>query len=159
MDAVRRYLLTTSLIAVVAAAHALLTWPLQRTLILFAAGMAIAAVLELIGVSQGLLVHEMAPQVAGVPLAVIAVWPGIVYLSYRLALVVAPAGWEAAALAALIGTLSDVATDPAGVSEGVWRYPDHPLSTPRYRQVPWWNFLAWFVIVFLTAMVPTFAGV
>jgi putative membrane protein len=159
MDAVRRYLLTTSLIAVVAAAHALLTWPLQRTLVLFGAGMAIAAVLEAIGVALGLLVHEMRPQVAGVPLVVVAAWPGTVYLTYRLALLVAPAGWQAAALAALVGTAWDLATDPAGVSDGVWRYPDHPLSTPRYRQVPWWNFLAWFVIVFLTAMVPTFAGV
>jgi putative membrane protein len=98
------------------------------------------------------------PQLLGVPVTVVVAWPAIVYLAYRVALLVAPAGLEAAALAAVLATALDVPTDPHGVREGVWRYPESAVSEPRFYGVPWWNFLGWLVIVFATAMLPALVG-
>ena len=48
-----------------------------------------------------------------------------------------------------------VTMDPPAVEDGVWSYPEHDLSSPRFRGVPWWNFAGWFVNVFVIAMLPT----
>ncbi|MFB6218400.1 MAG: carotenoid biosynthesis protein [Halobacteriaceae archaeon] len=158
MAPLRRYQWTSAALFAAALAHALLTWPLRSAAALFAGGAALAFLAELLGVRAGLLAHELRPQLGGVPVVVVAVWPAIVYLCYRLALLAAPAGVRAAALAAGIGAVVDLFTDPNGVREGVWRYPEHPLSAPRLWGVPWWNFLAWFVLVFVTALLPAVAG-
>lgn len=155
MDARRRFQLVNLGLFVVAVAHAFATWPRRDVLALFAGGMAIAFVLEVVGVRAGLLEHAITPQVAGVPVTVVLVWPAVVYVFYQLALLVAPAGLEAAFLAAVLATLFDLLTDPVGVRDGVWSYPESPVSTPRFYGVPWWNFVAWLVIVFATAMLPT----
>lgn len=155
MDPVRRFAVTTAAVAVVGVAHALLTWPLPDVVALFVGGATLAFVAEALAVRLGLLEHAMTPRVAGVPLVVVAAWPATAYVVYRIALLVAPAGVEAAALAAVLATLYDVLADQQGVREGVWSYPVHPLSTPRLRGVPWWNFAGWLVLVFVTAMLPT----
>lgn len=155
MDALRRYQATNVTLFLVALGHAAVTWPPRVTLALFAGGAAVAFVLEIGAIALGLLKHNLRPQILGVPVSVVLVWPAVVYLAYRLALLVAPAGPGAAALAAVIATAVDVATDPNGVSDGVWEYPESRISEPRYRGVPWWNFLAWLVIVFCTAMLPS----
>ena len=142
----------------VAGSHALVTWPLVDALALFVGGGALAAVLEVIGVGQGLHEHYVHPQVAGVPVHVVIAWPAIVYVTYRFALLGLPAGAPAAAGAAVLATACDFLGDPQGVREGAWTYPEHPLSSPRYKGVPWWNFLAWLGIVFATAMLPTLVG-
>jgi putative membrane protein len=143
---------------VVTLGHALLTWRPASTAALFVGGGLLAFGAELVGVHTGLLEHELRPQIAGVPVSVILVWPAVVYATYRLALLAVPAGIPAATLAAVLATALDVLTDPNGVREGVWRYPEHPLSTPRFRGVPWWNFMAWFLLVFLTALVAAVEG-
>lgn len=157
METLQRYQITNVGLFLVAFGHASLTWPPWPTTVLFLGGMGIAFVLEVVGVATGMLEHELEPQVAGVPLTVVLAWPSVVYLAYRVALLVAPAGVEAAAVAAVIATLTDVFTDPNGVREGVWHYPESSFSRPRFRGVPWWNFLAWLVIVFLTALLPSVA--
>jgi putative membrane protein len=142
----------------VAIMHALLTWPGGGILALFVGGIVIAFVLEAIAVAAGVLEHELHPRIAGVPVTILLAWPAVVYLAYRVAELVVPAGVEAAALAAVIATATDLLADPNGVSDGVWRYPESRISGPRYRGVPWWNFLGWLVIVFVTAMLPVLAA-
>lgn len=158
MDALRRYQATNVALFLIAFVHALATWPPRATAALFLGGATIAFVLEVGAVAAGLLEHALRPQVAGVPVTVVLVWPAVVYLAYRVAMLVAPAGVRAAAIAAVLATLTDVLTDPNGVSEGVWEYPPSRISEPRYRGVPWWNFVGWLVVVFLTAMLPTLVG-
>lgn len=158
MDALERYQWTNIGLFLVTAAHALLTWPLRATVALFVGGALVAFALEVGGIAAGLLEHELRPRIAGVPVTILLAWPAIAYLAYRVALLVAPAGVRAAAVAAVLATAADVLTDPNGVSDGVWRYPDAAISEPRYRGVPWWNFVAWLVVVFVTGMLPSLAG-
>lgn len=158
MDALRRYQLTNVGLFLVALAHALVTWRSRATVALFVGGALVAFALEVVGVASGLLEHNLRPRVLGVPVTIVLVWPSVVYLAYRVALLVAPAGVEAAAVAAVLATATDVLTDPNGVSEGVWEYPDASVSRPRFRGVPWWNFVGWLVIVFVTAMIPSVVG-
>jgi putative membrane protein len=154
MDALTRYQITNVVLFVVTVAHGLFTWPPRAVVALFVGGAAIAAVGELIVVRTGLVDHELPRQVAGVPLTILLAWPSVVYVSLQIALLAVPLGIEAAVLAAVVGTAGDVMTDPQGVREGVWDYPESPISSPRFRGVPWWNFAGWLVIVFLTAMLP-----
>ena len=104
------------------------------------------------------MMSDVYPQVAGIPVHIVFAWPAIVYFTYQIGLVFLPAGAPAAAGAAIIATSWDLLGDPRGVSEGAWTYPEHPLSSPRFRDVPWWNFVGWLVIVFVTAMLPTLFG-
>jgi uncharacterized membrane protein len=157
VNALRRYQLTNLVLFALTAGHALVTWSVRDALVLFGGGIAVAFAAEVVGVAAGLLDHELRPQVAGVPLSILLAWPAVVYASFRLALLVAD-GLAAAAVAAVVATALDLVTDPNGVREGVWSYPDHPLSEPRYRDVPWWNFAAWLVITFLTAALPSVVG-
>ncbi|MFB6150843.1 MAG: carotenoid biosynthesis protein [Haloarculaceae archaeon] len=153
----RRFQASNLVMAGVALAHALATWPLRATAALFLGGALLAFALEFVGVRAGLLRHRLSPQVASVPVSVVAAWPATVYLFYRLALLVAM-GVRAAALAAVLATAVNVAVDPRMVERGAWSYPESPVSRPRYRGVPWWNFLAWLVVVFVTALFPTLAS-
>jgi hypothetical protein len=155
MDPVLRYELTNVALTGVALVHALATWPPVDVAALFGGGAALVFVLETVGVGLGFHEHEMAPQVLGVPLVVVGAWPAIVYLTYRVALVALPAGAQAAAAAAVLATAMDALTEADAVAAGVWTYPEHPLSTVRWRGVPLWNFAAWLGVVFLTAMLPT----
>ena len=152
MDPKRQFVVGTLLFAAAALAHALLTWPLRSTLVLFVGGATIAFLGEAAVIRLGLLRHHVGPRVAGVPLVVLAAWPATVYVFYRAATLVAPPGVEAAALAAVAATLFDGFQDPAGVRRGLWSYPKSPDSEPRFRGVPWWNFAGWLAVVFVTAM-------
>ena len=158
MDATARYQYTNVVLAALALAHALLTWPLRATLALAVGGALVAFVAEFAVIELGMLEHAMAPKIAGVPVAVVLVWPAIVYISLQFALLVTAPGVTAALLAAALGTAFDVLTDPQGVAEGVWSYPEHPLSRPRFFDVPLWNFVGWFVIVAGSAMIPISVG-
>ena len=154
----RRYVRPILLLGALALGHGLLTWPADRTLALFVGGAAIAFVAEVVGVQLGLIEHRLEPQVLGVPVIVLLGWPATVYVTLRLALVALPLGVGAALLAAVLATLQDVVLDPRGVEDGAWRYPRVPVSVERYRDVPYWNFAAWFVISFVTALLPVVAG-
>jgi putative membrane protein len=154
----RRYQATNVALFAVALAHALLTWPPRSTVALFAGGVLLALAAELLGVHLGLVEHALRWQLGGVPVSVLLAWPAVVYIASRVALLLAPAGAPAAAVAAVLATAFDVLTDPNGVDEGVWRYPETAVSEPRFRGVPWWNFLAWLLVVFLTALLPTLSG-
>ena len=158
MDVQQRYGRPIVVLGVATVAHALLTWPTQRALALFVGGAALAFAAEVAGVQLGLVEHRLRPQVLGVPVLVLVAWPATAYVALRLALFVVPLGVGAAVLAAVLATLQDVVLDPRGVDEGAWRYPRVPVSAERYRDVPYWNFAAWLVLTFLTAMLATLAG-
>ncbi len=155
MDVQRRYGRPILALGAVALGHAVVTWPTQRALALFVGGAAIAFAAEVVAVQSGLVEHRLEPKLLGVPALVVLAWPATVYVALRVALLVVPLGVAAAAIAAALATLQDVVLDPRGVEDGAWRYPRVPASTARYRDVPYWNFAAWPVIVFLTAMLPT----
>ena len=158
VDLQRRYAWPILGLGAVTLAHGLLTWPADRTLALFVGGAAIAFAAEVVGVQLGLLEHRLEPQVLGVPVPVLLAWPATVYVALRLSLLVLPVGVWAALLAAALATLQDVYLDPRGVEDGAWRYPRVPVSADRYRDVPYWNFAAWFAVSFVTALLPALSG-
>ncbi|GGL61101.1 carotenoid biosynthesis protein [Halocalculus aciditolerans] len=146
--------LITALFAALVAVHAGLSWPPALVVAFFSGGMALAFLAEAVGVALGLVRHHTRPRVAGVPLHVVAAWPAVGYLAYRFARVFVPADARAVLVAALVATAVDAFLDPLGVDAEAWSYPDHPLSGLRFRGVPWWNAVAWFVLVALTASIP-----
>lgn len=159
MEPTERYQLGYLVVAAVGLGHAVETWPPAPTAALFITGAVVAFLAEATVVGLGLLRHHIEPQVLGIPVSVVVVWPAVVYVCLRLALVVAPSGPTAAVLAAVVGTVTNLVLDPLGVAHGVWTYPEHPLSRPRVNGVPWWSFAGWVVIVSATAAVPLAVGV
>lgn len=145
----RRFVWSTVALGVVALGHALLTWPLPRTGLLFAGGATLAFVAEVVGVHLGLLEHHTGPKLLDVPLSALFGWTGLIYVAVRVALLVT-AGAPAVLLAAVLTTTYDLLTDHRGVADGYWTYTDD-LPGPRYRGVPWWNYAAWFVLTASTA--------
>lgn len=153
-SAARRHVLVDGALFALTLGHALLTWPLADVLALFGGGIVVAFVAEAPAIRAGLFYHNLRPQVAGVPVWVLLAWPAVVYVSVRVAGLFVAGAVATAALAAAFGTAMDVLTDPPAVEEGAWVYPERSGSEPRFRGVPWWNFAAWPVVVFVTAMLP-----
>jgi uncharacterized membrane protein len=133
-------------LAVLSVAHGVLTWGPVAASTFAGVAVALAFVSEVAVVATGLLEHYTRPKLAGVAVPALLGWIGVTYLGYRAALLVVPAG-VAPLAAAVLATAFDVVADPVGVSDGLWSYPDSPVSEPRYRGVPWWNFAGWLVLV------------
>lgn len=150
----RRHVLVNVVLFVSTLGHALVTWPLADAVALFGGGVVVAFVAEAPAIRAGLFYHNLRPQVARVPVWVLFAWPAVVYVAVRVAAAFVDGAVATAALAAVLGTAMDVLTDPPAVEEGAWVYPERPVSEPRFRGVPWWNFAAWPVVVFVTAMLP-----
>ncbi|MUV60891.1 carotenoid biosynthesis protein [Halobacterium sp. CBA1126] len=155
MPSNRAFAATTVAVALLALAHAALTWPPAAVLAFFAGGAAVAFVAESVVVRLGWLDHHVGREVLGVPVYVLFGWTGVVYVAFRAALLVAD-GWPAVALAAALATGYDALVDHRGVADGRWTYTDD-LPGPRFRGVPWWNFAGWFAISALTAGLATVA--
>ncbi len=149
MTSGRTMALTSVFLGLVALAHAVVTWPVPATLAVFGGGAAIAFVAEAVAITLDWLEHHIGPKVLGVPLYVLFGWTGVIYLTLRLTLLVID-GWTAVAATGLLATTYDILTDHQGVANGHWTYREG-LPGPRYRGVPWWNFLGWLVISCLTA--------
>lgn len=148
MTSSRVFAATTVAIGLVALAHAVLTWPNRATIALFGGGAIVAFLGEAAVIRGGLLEHHIEPKVAGVPVYILFGWTGVVYLALRVALLVL-AGIPAVLGAAALATAYDIASDHRGVADGHWSYIDD-VPGPRYRDVPWWNYLGWFAISGLT---------
>lgn len=129
--------------------HAALTWPANAVLAFFGGGAVVAFVAEAVVINLDLLEHHVGPKFLGVPLYVLFGWTTVVYVAFRVALLVVT-GWQAVAVAAVLATGYDVLLDHRGVQEGGWSYTDD-LPGPRHRGVPWWNYLGWFVVSSVTA--------
>lgn len=151
MTGSRTFATATVAVGVVALAHAILTWPLYATVALFGGGGLIAFVAEALVINLGWLDHNIGPKIVGVPPYLLFGWTGVVYIAFRAALLVTN-GWLAVALTGVLATTYDVLTDHHGVDDGHWTYVDS-LRGPRYRGVPWWNYLGWLTISCLTAAI------
>lgn len=145
----RTFAVTTVAIGIVALAHATVTWPLDATLAFFGGGAVVAFVAEAAVITRGWLEHHIGPQLVGVPLYVLFGWTGTVYVAFRVTLLVTD-GWIAVAAAGLLATSYDICTDHRGVADDHWTYTDD-LPGPRFRGVPWWNFVGWLGISCITA--------
>jgi hypothetical protein len=145
----RTFALTTVALGSVSLVHAALTWPVAATVAFFGGGALVAFLAEAVVIRLDWLEHHVGPKLTGVPVYVLFGWTGIVYVTFRIALLVTD-GWVAVAAAAVIATAYDVLTDFRGVADGHWTYTDD-LPGPRHRGVPWWNFAGWLVISGLTA--------
>ncbi len=145
----RVFAATTIAVGIVALFHAIVTWPLPATLALFGGGALVAFIAEAVVVNLGWLDHNIEPKAVGVPLYLLFGWTGTIYVAFRVALLVTD-GWAAVAVAAVLATTYDVFTDHMGVEDGHWTYTDD-LPGPRYRDVPWWNYVGWLLISCLTA--------
>lgn len=149
MTSKRSYRAIASALGVVAFLHAALTWPGAATAAFFGGGMVVAFVAEATAIGLGWLEHHIGPKVLGVPLYLLLAWPGTVYILFRLVGLVT-SGWLTVGGTAAVATAYDILTDHYGVAEGHWSYTDG-IPGPRYRGVPWWNFVGWFVISAATA--------
>lgn len=145
----RRFAGLTVVLGLGTVLHGVLTWPTRATIALFGVGAVIAFVAEAVVIHLGWLEHHIGPQLLGVPLYLLAGWPAVIYLAFRLAHLTAM-GLPAVLLTAVLATTYDLFTDHQGVESGHWTYTDD-LPGPRLRGVPWWNFGGWLLISALTA--------
>lgn len=149
----RAFAATAVALGIVALAHAALTWPPYATLAFFGGGALVAFVAEAAVIDLDWLEHHVGPKVVGVPLYIPFGWTGTIYVAFRAALL-ATDGWTAVVVAGVLATAYDALTDHRGVADGHWTYVDG-LPGPRYRGVPWWNFVGWFAISCITSAVAT----
>lgn len=149
MPSTRLFVATTITLGLVALAHAVSTWPLSATLAFFGGGVLVALIAEAVVINLGWLEHHLSPKLAGVPIYALFGWTGTMYVAFRIALLFTD-GWLAVTAAAVLATTYDVLADHRGVADGYWTYTDD-LPGPRFRGVPWWNFVGWLVISWVTA--------
>jgi hypothetical protein len=145
----RIYVASTVAVGLVAMAHAALTWPPRAAVALFAGGAAVAFVAEAVVIRLGWLEHHVGPRVLGVPPYALFGWTGLVYVAFRVALLVAD-GRTAVVAGAALAAGYDALNDHRGVEAGLWTYTDD-LPGPRHRGVPWWNVVGWLVVGGATA--------
>ena len=145
----RIYVASTVAVGLVAMAHAALTWPLRAVVALFAGGATVAFVAEAVVIRLGWLEHHVGPRVLGVPPYALFGWTGLVYIAFRVALLVAN-GRTAVVAGAALAAGYDALNDHRGVEAGLWTYTDD-LPGPRRRGVPWWNVVGWLVVGGATA--------
>lgn len=151
MDRARGFVATTVLLGLIAIIHAAFTWPVTAVVALFGGGAAIAFVAEASVITLGWLEHHVGRSVSGVPVYVLFGWVAVIYVAFRVALLITT-GIPAVAIAAVLATAYDVLTDYRGVEAGYWTYTDDRPG-PRFRGVPWWNYLGWLVISALTTLI------
>ncbi len=137
------------MVGFVALVHAFLTWPPEAVIALFGGGALVAFVAEAVVINLGLLEHHVDPKIYGVPVYVLFGWTGIVYVAFRVALL-GTGEWLAVAVAAALAAGYDLLADHRGVADGYWTYTDD-FPGPRFRGVPWWNYVGWIVISSTTA--------
>ena len=146
----RIYVASTVAIGLVAVAHAALTWPLRAVVALFAGGATVAFVAEAVVIRLGWLEHHVGPRVLGVPPYALFGWTGLIYVAFRVALLMAD-GRTAVVAGAALAAGYDALNDHRGVEAGLWTYTDD-LPGPRHRGVPWWNVAGWLAVGGATAV-------
>jgi putative membrane protein len=154
MDREDVFRITTAGIGVWALLHAGFVWGVAPAVRFAAVAIGLAFVAEVVVIRLGLLEHHTDPRVAGVPLVALLGWTGAIYVSYFLVGIVVD-GSLRPVVAGVLATALNLGTDPNGVRDGFWTYPPSPISRPRYRDVPWWNFVGWFVLTTATTWVAT----
>jgi len=143
-------------------ADSIRTRGVRRAGVLLALGAGLPALGELLATGPlGLLRHRTRPQVAGVPLAIVLGWYGVIHGSFTLAervlsrLPLDEHSKRAALppLAALIGTSLDLVLDPAGLDAGLWEWSREGAYAREVEGangkggVPPVNYLGWLAMV------------
>jgi uncharacterized membrane protein len=125
-----------------------------------AAGLPVVGELLVTG-PLGLLRHRTRPKVAGVPIAVVLGWYGVIHGSFavawrvleRLSLGERTKRKALPPVAALVGVSLDLILDSAGLEAGLWEWRSEGAYAPEiegtngYRVVPIINYLGWTVLV------------
>ena len=134
----------------------------RRSVILLALGTGLPAAGELLATGPlGLLRHRTRPRVAGVPVAIVLGWYGVIHGSFTLAeriLSQLPLDEDSKSkalppLAAVVGTSLDLLLDPAGLDAGLWEwnregtYAAGVEGANGRRGVPLVNYLGWLALV------------
>ncbi|SFR42177.1 carotenoid biosynthesis protein [Halogeometricum limi] len=140
-----RFRLTTTGLGVAAVVHAAWVWGVVPALRFVAVAVAVAFVAEIFVIRPGLLTHHTGPKAMGVPFVALAGWVGVIYVAYSLVGFVVTGPLRPVA-AGVLATATNLLTDPHGVAQGFWTYHESRVSSPRYGDVPWWNYLGWFVL-------------
>ena len=138
-------------VGVITLIHAIIVWPIHAVVVFFVGGAFIAFTFEWIAIRSGVLDHHTGPYIDGVPIYLLAAWPGTIYIAFQISLLFTES-WAVIVLSALIATFYDIATDHYGIEAGNWTY-SNSIPGPTFRGVPWWNFGAWFVISALTVLI------
>ncbi|MFM8265233.1 MAG: carotenoid biosynthesis protein [Acidimicrobiia bacterium] len=111
---------------------------------------------EVIGSSTGFPFGEydygdaLAPQVAGVPLAVAFAWAGITLVAHGTFAALAPNTLIRVVLMAGAITAWDAFLDPQMVGEGYWTWSE---TSSAYRGIPLVNYLGWFATACVTSLI------
>ena len=113
----RVYVASTVAVGLVAMAHAALTWPLRAVVALFVGGATVAFVAEAVAIRLGWLEHHVDPQVLGVPPYALFGWTGLIYVAFRVALLVTD-GRTAVVAGAALAAGYDALNDHRGVEAG-----------------------------------------
>lgn len=136
--------------------HAALAWSPFAAVAFVGLAVSSAFLAEAAVVRLGLLRHATGPQLLGVPIGALAGWLVAIYIWYRVALLVLGVVLLTPVFAGALATAFDLLVDPRGVDRGLWRYPESRLSRLRFRGVPWWNFVGWFLLTtVVTAVLQT----
>ena len=143
-------------------ADSIRTRGVRRAIFLLALGAGLPTMGELLATGPlGLLRHRTQPRLAGVPVAIVLGWYGVIHGSFTLAeraLSRLPLDEDSKRealppLAALVGTSLDLVLDPAGLDAGLWEwtgdgtYATEVEGANGRRGVPLVNFLGWIALV------------
>lgn len=135
---------------------------IRRSAVFLALAAGLPAIGELLVTGPlGLLRHRTRPRVAGVPIAVVLGWYGVIHGSFavawrvleRLSLGERTKRKALPPVAALVGVSLDLILDPAGLEAGLWEWRSDGAYAPEiegtngYRGVPIINYLGWTVLV------------
>jgi uncharacterized membrane protein len=133
----------------------------RRSTVLLALGAGLPAVGELLVTGPlGLLRHRTQPRVAGVPIAVMLGWYGVIHGSLAVALrILERLSLESTKrkvlppVAALVGVSLDLILDPAGLDAGLWEWSSdgtyaQGIEGPNgHGGVPIINYLGWIALI------------
>jgi uncharacterized membrane protein len=135
---------------------------IRRSSVLLALGAGLPAIAELLATgSLKLLRHRTRLRLAGVPLAVVLGWYGVIHGSFtvarrvleRLSLDESAKRKALPPVAALVGVSLDLALDPAGLDAGLWEWNCDGAYAPEiegangHGGVPLVNYLGWTALV------------
>ena len=135
---------------------------IRRSAVFLALAAGLPAIGELLVTGPlGLLRHRTRPRVAGVPIAVVLGWYGVIHGSFavawrvleRLSLGERTKRKALPPVAALVGVSLDLILDSAGLEAGLWEWRSEGAYAPEiegtngYRVVPIINYLGWTVLV------------
>ncbi|MDW8367998.1 MAG: carotenoid biosynthesis protein, partial [Abditibacteriales bacterium] len=121
----------------------------------FVLALSAAFVAEYVGVNYlHLLTHQVQPQIANVPTAILLGWYVALAASYALASALwrGVGAWGAAVGTGMVATIYDLVVDPLGLAQGWWvwhqggSYAPSVLGANNIAGIPWGNFVGWFVL-------------